>query len=229
MFKEPILAINFKAYSSSFGVKAVQIAKSAWKTSRSYGLTIILIPPLTEIRFIASQVELPVFAQHVDPVDPGAWTGHVVAEMVKEAGASGILINHSEKRLRVDEVGFIISKAKSLNLTSLACADTPETSMAISTLNPDMLAIEPPELIGTGVAVSKAKPEVITNTIEKVRRVNSRVVLLTGAGISTAEDAAAAIKLGTSGVLVASAVMKASNPGSVIDEMAKAMVEAYSK
>ncbi|MEM2709275.1 MAG: triose-phosphate isomerase [Candidatus Methanomethylicia archaeon] len=227
MIKEPILAINFKAYVNAFGIKAVQIAKLAEKAFRDYGLTIIVIPPLTEIRFIASQVEIPVFAQHVDPVEPGAWTGHVVAEMVKEAGASGILMNHSEKRLRIDEVNFIISKAKTLNLTSLACADTPETSMAISTLNPDILAIEPPELIGTGIAVSKAKPEIITNTIEKIRKVNSKVILLTGAGISTAEDVIAAIKLGTSGVLVASAVMKAKEPGKIVNDMAEAMVKAY--
>ncbi|MEM2194361.1 MAG: triose-phosphate isomerase [Candidatus Methanomethylicia archaeon] len=227
MIKEPILAINFKAYVNAFGIKAVQIAKLAEKAFRNYGLTIIVIPPLTEIRFIASQVEIPVFAQHVDPVEPGAWTGHVVAEMVKEAGASGILMNHSEKRLRIDEVNFIISKAKTLNLTSLACADTPETSMAISTLNPDILAIEPPELIGTGIAVSKAKPEIITNTIEKIRKVNSKVILLTGAGISTAEDVIAAIKLGTSGVLVASAVMKAKEPGKIVNDMAEAMVKAY--
>ncbi|MEM1545431.1 MAG: triose-phosphate isomerase [Candidatus Methanomethylicia archaeon] len=227
MIKEPILAINFKAYVNAFGIKAVQIAKLAEKAYREYGLTVIVIPPLTEIRFIASQVEIPVFAQHVDPVEPGAWTGHVVAEMVKEAGASGILMNHSEKRLRIDEVNFIISKAKTLNLTSLACADTPETSMAISTLNPDILAIEPPELIGTGIAVSKAKPEIITNTIEKIRKVNSKVILLTGAGISTAEDVIAAIKLGTSGVLVASAVMKAKEPGKIVNDMAEAMVKAY--
>ena len=227
MLRRPILALNFKAYPNSFGVRAVQIAKLAEKASRNHDLTVIVAPPITEIRFVASQVEIPVFAQHVDPIDPGAWTGHVAAEMVKEAGASGILINHSEKRLRIDEINFIINKAKNLKLTSLACADTPEASVAISTLNPDMLAIEPPELIGTGIAVSRAKPEVITSSVERIRKVNSEVIILTGAGISTAEDVIAAIKLGTSGVLVASAVMKAKEPEKIIKSMAEAMVKTY--
>ncbi|HDD26319.1 MAG TPA: triose-phosphate isomerase [Acidilobales archaeon] len=227
--KEPILAINFKAYSTAFGRTALEIAKLAERAAKEYGLTVIILPPLTEISRLVQEVEIPVFAQHVDPVNLGAHTGHVTAEMVKEVGASGIMINHSEKRLRIDEINFLIKKAKDLGLETLVCADTPETSAAISALKPELLAVEPPELIGTGIAVSKAKPEVITNTVSYVRKINKEVIILTGAGISSYEDVAAAIRLGTSGVLVASAIMKAKNPGKVIDDMAKAAVEAFSK
>ena len=227
--KEPILAINFKAYPTAFGRPALEIAKLAERAAKEYGLTVIILPPLTEIARLVQEVEIPVFAQHVDPVNLGAHTGHVTAEMVKEVGASGIMINHSEKRLRIDEINFLIKKAKDLGLETLVCADTPETSAAISALKPGLLAVEPPELIGTGIAVSKAKPEVITNTVSYVRKINKEVIILTGAGISSYEDVAAAIRLGTSGVLVASAIMKAKNPGKVIDDMAKAAVEAFSK
>ncbi|MEM3967815.1 MAG: triose-phosphate isomerase, partial [Ignisphaera sp.] len=116
---------------------------------------------------------------------------------------------------------------KKYNLETLVCADTPIAAAAVSAVKPTAIAVEPPELIGTGIAVSKAKPEVITGTVEKVREVNREVIILTGAGISTAEDVEAAIKLGTAGVLVASAIMKAQSPEKVISDMASAAAKAY--
>ncbi|MEM1816392.1 MAG: triose-phosphate isomerase, partial [Desulfurococcaceae archaeon] len=112
------------------------------------------------------------------------------------------------------------------NLEVLACADVPETGAAIAVLRPDMVAVEPPELIGTGISVSKAKPEVITNSVKLIREVNSEVKILTGAGISTGEDVYVAIKLGTVGVLVASAIVKAKDVYQVMREMAEAAVKA---
>ena len=105
---------------------------------------------------------------------------------------------------------------------SVVCANNPRISAAVATLEPDIIAIEPPELIGTGIPVSKAQPEVITGTIDLVRKVNRDVVLLCGAGISHGEDVAAALKLGTQGVLVASGIVKAKDPYAVLREFADA-------
>lgn len=226
MFKPPIIVINYKVYNTSFGLSALSIARAAEEVSKEVGITIILAPPSTEIRTLATNVNIPIIAQHVDPVELGAYTGHLPPEAVKEAGAKGFIINHSERRLRIDEVAKLIKRAYELDLTTLACADVPEVAAAISILNPDMIAIEPPELIGSGIAVSKAKPEVIVKTVSKVREVNKKTTILTGAGISSAEDVAKAIELGTSGVLVASAIMKAKEPKKTLEEMAKAAVKA---
>lgn len=224
-----VLAINFKSYKTSYGSRALSIAKEADSVAREYSglVRVVLLPPATEIVRIASAVSFSsVFAQHVDPVDEGAYTGHVTAEMIKEAGAAGIMINHSEKRLRIDEISFILGKARKLGLETLVCADTPEVAAAISVLSPHMLAIEPPELIGTGIPVSKAKPEVVTGTVNKVRELNKEVLILTGAGITTGDDVKAAIRLGTQGVLVASAVMKAQEPSKIIKEMTESLIKA---
>lgn len=228
-FNPPIIVINYKVYNTSFSSNALSIAKAAEDVSQEVGITIIVAPPPTEIRTLAINVRIPVFAQHVDPVELGAYTGHLPPEAVKEAGARGFIVNHSEKRLRIDEIAKLIRKAAELNLTTLACADIPEVAAAISVLNPDMIAIEPPELIGSGIAVSKAKPEVITNTVSKVREVNKKTLILTGAGISSPDDVAKAIELGTSGVLVASAIMKAKEPEKILLEMAEAAVKTYHK
>jgi len=205
----PLILINFKAYSQSSGRKAVELAKVAEKVSKDAGITIAVAPQLTDLAIVASEVDIPVFAQHVDAVDPGSRTGHVTLEAVKDAGAIGTMLNHSERRVRADHVDFVVKKARKLGMITVVCADTPEVSAAMAALGPNMVAIEPPELIGTGIPVSKAKPEVVLNSVNLVRKVNPEVRVLCGAGITTGEDVVAAIKLGTMGVLLASGVVKA--------------------
>ncbi len=224
--KPPIIVVNYKVYNTSFGAAALSIAKVAEEVAEEVGVAVVVAPPFTELKTLATSTKVPIFAQHVDPVDPGPYTGHIPAEAVKEAGAKGFIANHSERRLRIDEIAKLVKKARDLDLKTLVCADVPEVAAAVSLLNPDMIAIEPPELIGTSMAVSKVKPEVIRNTVLKVREVNKDVVILTGAGISSAEDVAKAVELGTSGVLVSSAIMKAKEPKKAIYEMAKAALEA---
>ncbi len=223
-----ILAINFKAYGTSYGEKALSIARAADEVAhklKDQGIEIILIPPATELRTVSSVVsEAKVYAQHVDAVDDGARTGHITIGMVASTGAEGVMINHSEKRIRIDEIEWIINRAKDLGLKTLVCANTPKVAAAIAALSPDMIAVEPPELIGTGISVSKAKPEVIVNTVQAVRRISSEVIILTGAGITNDDDVRAAVKLGTQGVLVASAVMKSKAPRNKILELAKALL-----
>ncbi len=226
----PVLAINFKTYPTAFGEKGLAIARAAEKVAKELGtVEIIVIPPHTELRRIVESVEIPVFAQHADPFDYGAHTGWLPIAALKEVGVKGVLLNHSEHRIRLDELAYLIEKAHSLSLETLVCADTPTAAAAVAALKPVALAVEPPELIGTGIAVSKAKPEVVTGTVEKVRQINRDVIILTGAGITTAEDVEAAIRLGTAGVLVASAIMKAPEPEKVIRSMAEAAHRTYKK
>ncbi len=231
MVEKPIVAVNFKAYYPySFGENALRIARDAKKVWEETGVEIILIPPYTEIKSVLEVVkstEIKVYAQHADPVEPGARTGFIPLEGLKEAGVHGVLLNHSEHRLKLADINWLIKKAKELGLKTLVCADVPETGAAVAVLKPDMVAVEPPELIGTGIPVSKAKPEVIIRSVELIRKVNSEAIILTGAGISKGEDVYAAIKLGTNGVLVASAIVKAKNPYEVIKDMALNGIKAF--
>jgi triosephosphate isomerase len=87
-------------------------------------------------------------------------------------------------------------------------------------MNPDSVAVEPPELIGSGISVSQAQPEVIRGTVNLIRKVNDDVVILCGAGISNGDDVSAAMKLGSQGVLLASAVAKSDKPAEVLKSLA---------
>ena len=221
----PLVLINFKAYPQSSGKKGLELARVAEKVSKETGVSIAVAPQLTDLALIASNVDIPVFSQHADAVDPGSKTGHVTLEAVRDAGAIGTMLNHSERRIRADEIDVIVKKAKNLGLLTVVCANTPEVTAAMAALGPDMVAIEPPELIGTGIPVSKAKPEVVTGAVELVKKVNPQVKVLCGAGITTGEDFEAALKLGTVGVLLASGIVKAKDWEKAILDLVKPLLK----
>jgi triosephosphate isomerase (TIM) len=217
-----MIIVNFKTYVESTGKRAVELAKQAEKAAKETGANIVVAPQLVDLAKIAEEVEIPVFAQHIDAIKPGSSTGHVLVEAVKEAGAVGTLINHSERQLRLIDIDVIIALAKEKGLVSCVCANNPSVSAAVAAMHPDITSVEPPELIGSGISVSKSKPEVVTDTVKLVQRVDPKMTILCGAGISTAEDVSIALKLGTRGVLVASGIVKAKDPYSVLRAFADA-------
>lgn len=217
----PLILVNLKTYSQSLGEKAVHLAKIAEKVAEDTGVCIALAPQMSDLHRVANAVNIPVFAQHVDPVKPGRGTGAVLAEAVVEAGAIGTLLNHSEHQLRLVDLEASLLRAKEVGLKIVICSNNRAVSGAAAALGPDFIAVEPPELIGTGIPVSQTQPEVVTATVETIREINSQVVPLCGAGISKGADVAAALKLGTQGVLLASGVVKASHPEKVLRDMAE--------
>jgi triosephosphate isomerase len=218
----PIIIVNFKTYLEATGKGAVALAEKAEKASKETDVSIAVAPQFVDIAAVAEAVTIPVFAQHVDPITPGSRTGHVLAEAVKEAGAVGTLINHSERQLKLADIDATIQLAREQGLVSCVCVNNPGVSAAAAALKPDIVSIEPPELIGTSVAVSKAQPAVVTDTVKLVRGINADCVILCGAGISSGEDVAVALKLETQGVLVASGIVKAKDPYRILREFADA-------
>lgn len=225
----PLFLVGFKTYAEATGKNALKLAKIAEEVSKKTDICIIPIPQLTDIAAIAREVGIPVFAQHIDPIKPGAFTGHVLPEAVKEAGAVGTLLNHSERRMQLDDIRAAIQRAREVGLISCVCADDPKLSATVAGFNPDMILIEHPELIGTGRAVSKVKPEIITEALESIKRVNQKVHVICGAGITTGEDVAAALALGMAGVGAGSAIVKASDPFEVMMEMAQTLKSKWSQ
>lgn len=218
----PFVLVNFKCYLEATGSKAVQLAKLAEQASHKFGVTVAVAPQTADLRLVSQQTKIPLFAQHIDPIKPGSGTGHVLAESVLEAGSSGVLINHSERRLEAGIIEDTITRARDLGLRTVVCANTSAIAAAVASLGPEMIAVEPPELIGSGIAVSKAKPEIIKDTVSRIRRINNNVVILCGAGITSGEDVKEALRLGTQGVLVASGIVKAKNQAAAIEDLAGA-------
>jgi triosephosphate isomerase len=221
---EPFLLVNFKAYLEATGDLAVELSRKIESVAKETGVNVGIAPQFCDIERVSRSVSVPVFAQHVDPVTPGAFTGHVLAASVKEAGASGTIVNHSECMLRLRDIEIVIEQARLVGLKTVVCAGTAKLAAAVAVFEPDMVAIEPPELIGSGRAVSKEKPEIVSDSVRKIRSVNRTVKILCGAGISTGDDVYSALKLGAEGVLVASGVIKAPKPEEVVKDFCAAVL-----
>ena len=93
--QKPLIAINFKTYESATGDKAVDLAKICDETAKEVDANVIVCVEASDIHLIQSEVSIPVYAQHVDGVDFGSHTGKILAESLKDNGASGTLLNHS--------------------------------------------------------------------------------------------------------------------------------------
>ncbi|MGC8555731.1 MAG: triose-phosphate isomerase [Conexivisphaera sp.] len=220
--RDPVIIVNFKNYREAQGEGALRLSRASESASRRAGARIMVAPPQTALMHVARSVSIPVLAQHVDDVEPSSTTGFVPPESVAAAGAAGSLINHSEHRIPEETVGHLVRRLRDLGMVSVVCASTPEEAARLARFSPDYIAIEPPELIGTGRAVSRVAPEVVSRGVEAVRSVSPDVSVLCGAGIVSGEDVRAALELGASGILVSSAVVRAPDPESKLVEMALA-------
>ena len=219
------LIINFKNYKEILGIRSIELASKAEKVSRGKNLEIVVCPPSPVLHSVARAVDIAVFSQKLEEGEEGKSTGALIPESILEAGCRGALLNHSESRIDLETIGRLVARARSLKLASCVCAETAPEAASIAPFSPDLLAIEPAELIGTGISVSSARPELITESVAQARKVGFSGRILCGAGIVTAEDAARAKKLGTQGVLVASSVVKAQNWGKKIEELAEALAD----
>ena len=208
----PIVILNYKTYLESSGEKALELARALKSASEESGITMVASPQAADIYRIQDQISLPIFAQHIDPITPGGHTGSNLIETLIEADIIGSLINHSENRMKLADIDEVIQLCKKNNIESCVCTNNIQTSKAIATFNPDAVAVEPPELIGSGIPVSQAQPEVVEDSVKGVKSINKNIKVLCGAGISTGDDMAAAMDLGADGVLLASGIVKAQNP-----------------
>jgi len=208
----PIVILNYKTYLESSGENALELARALKSASEESGITMVAAPQAADIYRIQDQISLPIFAQNIDPITPGGHTGSNLIETLIEAGISGSLINHSENRMKLADIDEVIQLCKQNDIESCVCTNNIATSKAIATFSPDAVAVEPPELIGTGIPVSQAQPEVVEDSVKGVKSINKKIKVLCGAGISTGDDMKAAMDLGADGVLLASGIVKAENP-----------------
>lgn len=216
-----MFVINCKNYEEISGDKIIKFIKIAEKVSKKYKVKIAISPPQHLIGLVANS-SIQILAQHIDDSKVGSTTGFVIPELLKKSKVNGSLINHSEHRISSKEIQKLVLKLKELKMTSIVCVkDVAEVRKYVK-LNPNYIAIEPPELIGSGKAVSKEKPELIAKAAKAVKNTNTK--LLCGAGIVSGEDVAKALELGSKGILVASGIIKAKNWNKIISEFAEALV-----
>ncbi|MDE1862404.1 MAG: triose-phosphate isomerase [Thaumarchaeota archaeon] len=217
--------INFKNYEEIAGTNSIRLAKAASKIAKKHKTRIVVCPPLHLISEVA-KLPVVVFSQHVDNAKIGSSTGFAVPELLKTSNVGGSLVNHSEHRISYQEIEEIIFRLRNLKMVSVLCVRDVDEATAYAKLGPDFIAIEPPELIGSGKAVSQEKPEIITDSVKAVKEAGNATRLLCGAGIISGEDVRKALDLGADGILVASGIVKSKDWEKAIEEFSLAFKNA---
>jgi triosephosphate isomerase (TIM) len=220
----PVFVINFKNYGEILGDRSISLATTAEEVCRGLQLDLIVAPPAPMLRAVVERVRVPVFGQAVGDQQEGKSTGAVIPESLKAAGCAGAIVNHSESRLPEATIRQLIPRLKAQGLASCLCCEDAREVATLASLAPEMLAVEPPELIGGGVAVSQAKPDLLLETSRSAGDAGFRGILLCGAGIVTGEDVRAATRLGMGGILVASSVVRSKDWAGKVGELATALL-----
>jgi triosephosphate isomerase len=224
MLRTPAIVLNVKTYSEATGQEAVQIAQFMQKIYQETNVSMAIAVQASDITRCVQNLTIPVYAQHIDPIRPGSHTGWTLPEAVKDAGAVGTLINHSEHRLKLADIDTCLTRATELGLDSIICTNNVATSKAVATFDASMIAVEPPELIGGDISVTTADPEIVSKTVHAVRQINNSVKILCGAGVKNGKDVAKALELGADGVLLASGVVKAKNKEAVLRDLVSGII-----
>ncbi|TYL38675.1 triose-phosphate isomerase [Natronococcus pandeyae] len=206
--------VNLKTYPCD----PIEVAEAVRDVDERTDARLGVAPQAAHLERVA-ETGVETWAQHVDPIEHGSNTGHTLAESVADAGAAGTLINHSEQRLKLADIDGSVRAADRAGLETVVCANNPAQIGAAAALGPDAVAVEPPELIGTGTPVSQADPDVVEDAVDAAASVDSDVSVLCGAGISTGDDVVAAADLGAEGVLLASGVAKADDPTAALEDL----------
>ena len=224
--RAPVFEIGLKGYL--YGADAVRLAQAADRLSRELDVSVIFDPQAVDIPAVARATDrLLVFAQHMDPVAVGRGVGSVLPEALREAGAVGTLLNHSERRMTLGDINRAIVRAREVGLATLVCADSPEEAAAVAHLGPDIVLAEPPELIATSRSAATEMRGFVERSVELVRQIDPGIIVMCGAGVQTPDDVENMIGLGVGGTGSSSGVLKAADPVALMRAMLTAMKRSW--
>ena len=219
----PIIIVNLKTYEEGYGADGFELCKIMEEISLEHNVNLAAAVSSIDLIDYSDNLKIPIFAQHVDGVNFGSNTGSILPEAVRYSGAVGTLVNHAERQMNWEDIESTIKRCKEVGLSTVLCTADVEATKRGATLNPDMVAVEPPELIGGDISVSTAKPEAISESVDAVNVINSEIPVLCGAGVKTQSDVSKAISLGSQGILLASGVVKSSKPREVLIDLIKGL------
>ena len=223
ILKPPFFEIGPKNYL--FGDDILDLARIADEAAAKYDVRVIYTTPYADIRRVAESVKnLKVFAPHMDDIPVGRGIACVLGESLKAAGADGVMLNHAERPLPASTLVRTINRARELGLMSIVCADSMAETRAVAEMHPDLMVTEPTELIGTGKA---ADLSYVKTSVEAITKIDPNIGILVGGGISNGTDVYNTIMAGADATGSSSGIVKAADPGAMVDEMLQALRQAW--
>lgn len=213
-----MIFVNYKTYEQGTGSHAVALTEILEEVSHDSQIRIIPAVQAGDVKEVVTSTALEVWAQKIDPVEPGAHTGAILAESVVDDGATGTFLNHSEAKFaNFDDLAKASDRAKSVGLKTLIFAKDVTELKNICSLTPTYVAYEPPDLIGSSTTSVASRPEIIKEAAEIAKLAG--LPLIVGAGVHTMDDVRRSLEQGAAGIAVASDILKAEDPKKEILEL----------
>jgi triosephosphate isomerase len=219
----PFFEIGPKSYL--YGEDVLDIALAADAAAEKYQVNILFTSPLVELRRVAERTRnLFVLALHMDPLQPGRGIADTLPESLSAAGAAGVLLNHIEKPVPLDTLEKTLRRADELGLLTVVCTGTIEQAKAVACLHPDVIVAEPAAQIGTGKASDMGW---VKASIDAVKAIDSKILVLQGAGISNGKDVYKVILAGAEATGSSSGVVKTPDREAMVNEMISSVRQAW--
>lgn len=235
----PLVAGNWKMNGLKSSLAEVQAMVAGLNSSAP--VDVLLCPPATLLSRMAeslSQAAIAVGGQDCHAQASGAHTGDVSAEMLKDAGASAVIVGHSERRADHGESDAVVqakaAAAHRAGLTAIVCVgeteserragqalevvrrqlagSLPETCRAADTI----VAYEPVWAIGTGLTptpddVAEVHVAIRTALVERFGEEGQTMRILYGGSVKPSNARELMAVPNVNGALVGGASLKAAD------------------
>ncbi len=183
--RRQLIAGNWKMHGSAAEMAEFDALRDALPDDAP---DVLVCPPATLIQPLAARAgRIAVGGQDCHPEAKGAHTGDLSAEMLREAGASAVIVGHSERRTAYGESdGLVRTKAEAARragLTAIVCVgESGEDRDAGRTLGAVLGQVRgslPPDSNGENTAVAYEPVWAIgsgrTPTVEEIREVHAAI------------------------------------------------------
>lgn len=221
--RPPLFEIGPKTFLDRAAL--LDVADAAWQASVRYEVTVIITPPALDIEAVKRAAPgLRVFAQSMDPARPGASTGAILPEALAAVGADGVMLNHAERPIDERVLPAAIGRARDAGLLTIVCADAIPQAARYAACAPDIVLVEPHDLIGTAGRLRRPS---IALASAAVASVDAGVLVMHGGGVAGERQARAIMAEGASGTGCTSAIVRASNRRDMTARMIRAVREGW--
>ena len=241
-----LVAGNWKMNGLKESLSELNTLSTLLSSNTAADCDVLICPPFTLISsFAASDIDgIAVGAQDCHTAASGAHTGDISAEMIADAGASYIIVGHSERRADHGESSDLVAEKAAathrVGLTAIICvgeteqerdvgdtlkivlgqvaASIPDTATAENII----IAYEPVWAIGTGRTpttddVAQVHAAIRTALVERFDAAGEGIAILYGGSVKPGNAVELMSVANVNGALVGGASLKASDFNGIID------------
>jgi triosephosphate isomerase (TIM) len=203
-------------------LEVVEVASAA---SARYDVAVIVTPPALDVEAVKrAGPGLWIFAQAMDLAQPGTSTGVILPAALAAVGADGVMLNHAERPLDEALLPQAVEQARAAGLQTLVCAEDVAQAMRFAAWGPDVILLEPHELIGSAHRILRPWIEPANAAVAQI---DPRVLVMHAGGVADERDVRAILAQGATGTGCTSAIVRAADRREMTERMIRAVREGW--